>query len=167
MAEHASLTDPNIHEPKGIAGASASTVYVANGAGSGSWTALIPSQSGNSGKNLTTNGTTTSWTNNNTVFSTGVISNLTTTPVIKSGINCATVTKLATGYYQVDFSTNAANEFYRGPFIQIQSGTSVADVICSQVTKTVSGFTFRTYRSSSAAAVDINGFDFEIKTTLE
>lgn len=39
--QHSVLTDPELHEPKGAAGASAGTVYVANGAGSGSWTASV------------------------------------------------------------------------------------------------------------------------------
>lgn len=167
MAEHASLTDPHLHEPKGIASAPNASVYVANGSGSGSWTVQIPSQTGNNGKSLITDGASTSWSDKNTVFSTGVISNLTGTPVIKSGINCASVSKLATGHYEVNFSSNATNEYYRGPFIQVQSGVSVADIIVGQITKTVSGFTFRTYRASTSAAADINGFDFEVKTTLE
>ena len=33
------LTDPDIHEPKGVSGASSGQVYVADGAGSGDWTA--------------------------------------------------------------------------------------------------------------------------------
>jgi hypothetical protein len=37
MVAHASLTGANLHEPKGAASASADTVYVADGAGSGSW----------------------------------------------------------------------------------------------------------------------------------
>ena len=37
MVEHVTITDPNIHEPKGVASASANQVYVADGAGSGSW----------------------------------------------------------------------------------------------------------------------------------
>lgn len=36
--QHSSLTDPNIHEPKGISTATANTVYMANGSASGSWT---------------------------------------------------------------------------------------------------------------------------------
>ena len=36
---HSSLTDPYIHEPKGAASAAAGRVYVANGLGSGAWTA--------------------------------------------------------------------------------------------------------------------------------
>jgi hypothetical protein len=34
---HSTLTDPNLHEPKGAAAAAADTFYVANGSGSGSW----------------------------------------------------------------------------------------------------------------------------------
>lgn len=37
MAEHKDLTGSNLHEPKGVATASNNTVYVADGAGSGSW----------------------------------------------------------------------------------------------------------------------------------
>lgn len=35
--EHAVIPDADLHEPKGVAGASANTVYIANGAGSGAW----------------------------------------------------------------------------------------------------------------------------------
>lgn len=35
--QHSALTDPNIHEPKGVSSASSGQVYVANGSGSGSW----------------------------------------------------------------------------------------------------------------------------------
>ena len=34
---HSTLTDPYLHEPKGAASASSGDVYVANGAGSGTW----------------------------------------------------------------------------------------------------------------------------------
>ena len=34
---HSSLTDPYLHEPKGVAAASVGKVYVANGSGSGTW----------------------------------------------------------------------------------------------------------------------------------
>jgi hypothetical protein len=40
MANHADLTGSDLHEPKGVSGASAGKVYVADGAGSGSWTDL-------------------------------------------------------------------------------------------------------------------------------
>ena len=38
--QHASLTGANLHEPKGVATASASQVYFADGAGSGLWTSV-------------------------------------------------------------------------------------------------------------------------------
>lgn len=34
---HSTLTDPYLHEPKGVASASAGSIYVANGSGSGTW----------------------------------------------------------------------------------------------------------------------------------
>lgn len=40
---HASLTGSEIHEPKGIGSAALGTVYVANGAGSGSWNSISTS----------------------------------------------------------------------------------------------------------------------------
>lgn len=35
--QHKDLTGADLHEPKGVSGASSGTVYTANGAGSGSW----------------------------------------------------------------------------------------------------------------------------------
>lgn len=37
MAEHSTLTGASLHEPKGVAAASANTVYTADGAASGAW----------------------------------------------------------------------------------------------------------------------------------
>lgn len=39
---HASIADPNIHEPKGVATAAANKAYVANGSGSGAWGYPLP-----------------------------------------------------------------------------------------------------------------------------
>lgn len=36
--QHSSLSDPNLHEPKGVSTAAANTAYLANGSGSGAWT---------------------------------------------------------------------------------------------------------------------------------
>lgn len=38
---HSALTSGDLHEPKGIASASANQVYVANGAGSGTWDSIF------------------------------------------------------------------------------------------------------------------------------
>lgn len=43
MASHATLTGASLHEPKGVASATANTVYVADGAGSGTWQTLTSS----------------------------------------------------------------------------------------------------------------------------
>lgn len=40
MPEHRDLTGASLHEPKGADAASVNTVYVANGAGSGTWSKL-------------------------------------------------------------------------------------------------------------------------------
>lgn len=42
--QHVDITDPNIHEPKGISTATVGQVYIANGAGGGTW--LAPSFGG-------------------------------------------------------------------------------------------------------------------------
>ena len=44
MASHKDLTGADLHEPKGVAAASAGQVYVADGAGSGAWSALPVAQ---------------------------------------------------------------------------------------------------------------------------
>ena len=41
MPEHSIITDPNIHEPKGVASASSGEVYVADGLGSGAWSSVF------------------------------------------------------------------------------------------------------------------------------
>lgn len=41
---HSTITDPNIHEPKGAASATINKVYVSDGAGSGTWQKLTESQ---------------------------------------------------------------------------------------------------------------------------
>lgn len=46
--EHSTIADPNIHEPKGVAAADEYTVYVADGAGTGTWQ-LITSDSFDTG----------------------------------------------------------------------------------------------------------------------
>jgi hypothetical protein len=43
MVEHVSIADPGIHEPKGVSTASSGSVYVANGAGGGSWQKITSS----------------------------------------------------------------------------------------------------------------------------
>lgn len=44
--EHSAITDPEIHEPRGISAALTGTAYLANGLGSGAWT-VVPSEGHN------------------------------------------------------------------------------------------------------------------------
>lgn len=44
MAAHRDLTGADLHEPKGAASAASGTVYVSDGAGSGSWTSVPASK---------------------------------------------------------------------------------------------------------------------------
>lgn len=62
--QHSSITDPNIHEPKGVSIAAANTLYTANGSGSGTWKKVdsltlsgLSGDSGSSDKKILTNGT--------------------------------------------------------------------------------------------------------------
>jgi len=51
MVEHVDITDPEIHEPKGVATASSGHVYAADGAGSGTWgEVVLPGQDAASAK---------------------------------------------------------------------------------------------------------------------
>lgn len=64
--EHASISDTYLHEPKGVANASANTLYVASGVGSGTWAkadaASLKSTGQNKGRILQADGSgTVSW----------------------------------------------------------------------------------------------------------
>lgn len=42
--QHSAITDPNVHEPKGVAAATVNKVYVSSGTGSGTWQKISPPQ---------------------------------------------------------------------------------------------------------------------------
>ena len=42
--QHKLITDPDIHEPKGVAASAVNKVYVADGAGSGTWKKITPKE---------------------------------------------------------------------------------------------------------------------------
>lgn len=50
--QHSTVTDPNIHEPKGASTASVDTVYVSTGVGSGQWKKLPATALGTTGATL-------------------------------------------------------------------------------------------------------------------
>lgn len=83
---HQNISDPYIHEPKGITTATAGSVYVANGSGSGSWIDAHSYINGYLSFDATTpayvHSVTTGYTPLNPVFSVGVVKNFSgsTTP---------------------------------------------------------------------------------------
>lgn len=95
--EHVNITDPNIHEPKGISSATTGMVYVANGGGSGTWKNL-PTGWGRYHDNSGSQVVGTAWTQllNNGLGSTTVTSYL---PTSGNLVNTTTnkITPVATG----------------------------------------------------------------------
>jgi hypothetical protein len=61
--QHKLITDPDIHEPKGVAASAVNKVYVADGAGSGAWQKITPKELsgisgfGTAGDTITVDGT--------------------------------------------------------------------------------------------------------------
>ena len=158
MALHSSLTDPNIHEPKGASTANDKEVYVADGAGSGAWEPKLPDQTGNSGKYLTTDGTTESW---GTVTAVAAMASITdggsaTNTVGANAINIASCTQSG-GQYSITFTSALANSrFIVVPIIVTPAFT---DQICGAITKSTTGFTIQ-FRRATGLATAVSAFDF-------
>jgi len=151
LPEHSVITDPNIHEPKGVATAAAGEVYVANGSGSGAWDPRLPSQSGNSGKVLKTDGSAESW--DYPYFSAGLVSSGGT---LSAGVNC-TVTRPSTGIYEVLFDTAAPSADYR---VMVTSETSGAARTVAAYSRATTGFTVETRNVGSSPTVSNGAFSF-------
>ncbi len=162
MALHSSLTDPNIHEPKGASTANDGEVYVADGAGSGAWEAKLPAQTGNSGKLLTTNGTVESWSGNSSVRARASITDgSSATCTVGSGaVNIASVTYSA-GTYTVTFTSALASVNYQ-VLISLTGTGGFTDVLHRSVSKSVGSFTFQVIRSSTGVASSYSSFDFTV-----
>ncbi len=153
MPEHNVITDPNIHEPKGASTATSGQVYVANGAGSGAWAAKLPSQTGNAGKFLTTNGTTESWSSAS-VFAGGSV---TSGGALTGGVN-ASVVRNSTGTYTVTFTSAASSVNYQ-PIVTLNTTSARS---CSVYNKATGSFIVRTVSiGSSPALVDV-AFEFAV-----
>ena len=122
---------------------------------------ILPSQTGNSGKALTTNGTTASWGTPLPRIHAGadVKGNVAGAAQIQgTPTNIASVTRVSTGVYDVVFTTNAPNTNY---WIGLSlSNNSVLDTI-SWENRAVSGFRVSTYGFVSGAISNID-FDFNI-----
>lgn len=84
MPQHSALTGSDLHEPKGAAGASVHTAYIADGAGSGTWEKVSADSID-----------TSSIFNTNTGFLTQIISDVSTATTIYIPVTRAiTITKI-------------------------------------------------------------------------
>lgn len=136
--QHSAIADPNIHEPKNISTATAGFVYVANGAGSGTWQKLTSTS-----VDATANpfGGALLWVRDVRAQNTAGDTSVNTTWVQKTlqtvGVNQITgaalsgnqITGLPAGTYRIDASINvgaSASAFAR---VKLYNITSAADLI--------------------------------------
>lgn len=116
----------------------------------------LPSQTGNSGKVLTTDGTNASWAAlTPRVYGTVTVSG--TTPTLQTGaLNIGTVTRSSAGIYVVPFSSALASANYTA-MVSVGSSNALAiKVLQSECTTTQ--MTVRIFQTGSGAATDPNNF---------
>ena len=118
----------------------------------------LPSQTGNAGKSLTTNGTALSWAE--AVQARATITNGTSATCTVGGgaVNIASVTQ-ASGVYTVTFSAALASANYQ-VFVQIVDPGAQKDRYSNAVSsKTTGSFTVTTYDISGNADTAVTSFD--------
>lgn len=123
MPEHVNLTDPELHEPKGVAAASANETYVADGAGSGAWSEPEPKgiSAATSGQVLVADGAGSgAWTTQTSIdlyqnnISNGANSTSctagvdTTVPLLGNGANNFSSPNVGTGLLEFDATYNSS-----------------------------------------------------------
>lgn len=156
MPEHNAITDPNIHEPKGVAAAAAGRVYKANGSGSGAWEEVLPSQTGQAGKVLSTNGTVPSWINLGGLILARAsvdVSLLT----VSNAVNVSSVSGIST--VTVNFTTALPNTNYL-VFAQITQPNPFPYKVIYPVTKNTGSIVFTSHYSHNGSAIAVGAFDF-------
>lgn len=120
----------------------------------------FPSQTGNSGKLLTTNGTAVAWGTDSAVRARASISNGTsaTCTVGAGAVNIASVTQAA-GVYTVTFTSALSSADYQ-VIATVTAYNVITEQLVSNVVKTVNGFTLYTFRGSTGGASAVQAFDF-------
>ncbi len=123
-------------------------------------TSQLPSQTGNSGEYLSTDGSTASW--KQLIGMDASISDGTsaTCTVGAGAINCASVT-LAAGTYTVTFTSALPDTNYRVHFTPTGSG-GFTDMAWYNFSKSTTGFTFFVARASTGAASAFSAFDLTV-----
>jgi hypothetical protein len=160
LPEHVSITDPDIHEPKGVVSADSGEVYIADGLGSGAWGQVLPSQTGNSGKILTTNGTAPSWTAPIGIKARATISSGTlSTNTVSNDFNVATCTQVS-GVYTITFDS-AIGTNYQVLVSQTVVGTNADSGMSTTIVKTTNDVKI-TFRRGTGGVGLVGGFDLVI-----
>jgi hypothetical protein len=140
-----------------VAPGAANNVLVSNGT---TWTSAaspsqLPSQTGNSGRLLTTDGSAASWDNSSVVRARGTITyDSATTQTLETGsVNISSVTRQSTGVYRVNFTNTLASTNYQA-FVQSGSGALPAGLTA----RTTSYFEFTLLNSSTQVGQNgVNG----------
>ena len=93
-------------------GASGQALLTNGAAANPSWGSVLPTQTGNSGRFLTTNATTTSWTDRGVSAYASVGPHGATDPYFSVGRNITSVTRNTTGQWIVTLAFTAVSQFY-------------------------------------------------------
>jgi hypothetical protein len=122
----------------------------------------IPSQTGNSGKLLTTNGTAVSWGTDSPVRArASITAGTSATPTIGAGSVNITSIAMTAGVYTITFTTALASANYQIIVTKNGSGAN-ADTIVESMTKLVGSCTITWFRAGTGTAQSVAGFDFAI-----
>lgn len=123
----------------------------------------IPTQTGNSGKFLTTNGTATSWGGTGSIVRAraSISSGTLATNVVDAGaVNIASSTYSA-GTYTITFTNALASNQYQ-VFLQLTGAGGFTDTIANTVSRSTTGFTFFVARASTGGATTWTNFDLVV-----
>jgi trimeric autotransporter adhesin len=121
----------------------------------------LPSQAGNAGRVLTSDGSVALWSGDSAVRARASISGGTTTPVVGAGaVNVASVTR-STGTYSVAFTTALASANYQVMFSFRSVGTPNDRILLGPANKTTSGFDLNCIRTSGGTET-MNEFEFVV-----
>ena len=123
----------------------------------------LPSQSGNAGKVLTTDGTNASWSGGIAISATGRLRTLTTSPTVGAGaVNIASVSSATTGIYNVVFTTALPSNEYQ-VFANVFQSSATNDNVVFCTSRSTTGFTLSCFRgSSSGTAAPTVGIDIMV-----
>lgn len=120
----------------------------------------IPSQTGNAGKVLGTNGTAVAW--GAPYFAKGRVTTASGTPTLAASTNVASVVRTSTSTYTITFTNAAPNTDYVSVVTITDTPLNVDRIISDGITRAVGSIEFKTYRGSNATLASVEDFEFVI-----